>query len=1021
MRPLKLTMTAFGAYAGRETINFEELGNERIFVISGKTGAGKSTIFDAISYAIFGRSNTFDREGFSMRSHFAEASEMTQIELTFLLRQKKYYIKRTPQQEIAKKRGSGTTTLPQKAVLYELQDDKEILLASSVRDVNIKMEEIIQLNVHQFRQILMIPQGEFRELLVSESKEKEVILQRLAHTVYYKNIEEKLFEKQKQAEIEVKELRAEINQLLLESFADEEGLTDAKIEKLFTEKIAQLIELEEKADQELTHIQKEAELAIQQLAIATQQLADFEEFKQVNMQLAELKKEAELITSLQHRLTRQKRAEKIRPLDDLCKKLTQEFATSKTQYTTSQMKLEQEKKMLSELEQEQSDHEKLAETAEKWRRNLFQFEEMESNIHALAKINQQEEEAQKAMIQKENNFSLQENEYHHLISEQTKNEQALAAFENLESKQLTNKMQHDETLRTITEVKKQLEQKMTLNQLEQKKRHLIENHSQQMKKLSKVAEQKKVIEQAFLEEQAYLLSKHLVHGEACPVCGGLEHPHPAVKHTLYSAAHEKEINEKYAALQLDVEAQTKEIDKVTWQIDGLADLKEQSLETLQENLKQNEQTLKHYVSQKKEFEKQIIAKKKRQQALAQIKEEVVVIEKAQKEALAERNKSKEEHTKIKTKQLVLEENIPAQLRDLAMFIKTKQRIVHSLKLYTEKEQQLIKKINLAKEKQAALKANEKQQYEQMIQFENKLSLEEKNFQTALSQAGFNEYDDFKQSLLTDTEITEFEARIESHSHKKILAENEHARLQKKLESLEKPNIEELEAHFATIKQIRLQKEQLLSEIKTKHKETERQQRNYQQKNQRRSEAEEKYRDIGLLADVARGKNERRITFERYVLATFLDTIVRHANTRLAKMTNGRFWLHRKDEKARGNAQSGLELEVYDEYTGLLRHVKTLSGGECFKASLALALALAEVVQEMAGGISLETMFIDEGFGTLDPESLDMAVECLLETQEKGRIVGIISHVPELKERIPSRLEVTATNHGSKAHFIVPVI
>nr|WP_077913304.1 SbcC/MukB-like Walker B domain-containing protein [Listeria rocourtiae] len=136
------------------------------------------------------------------------------------------------------------------------------------------------------------------------------------------------------------------------------------------------------------------------------------------------------------------------------------------------------------------------------------------------------------------------------------------------------------------------------------------------------------------------------------------------------------------------------------------------------------------------------------------------------------------------------------------------------------------------------------------------------------------------------------------------------------------------------------------------------------------------------------------------------------------MTNGRFQLNRKKEKSKGNVQSGLELEVYDEYTGLERHVKTLSGGESFKTSLALALALAEVVQEMSGGISLETMFIDEGFGTLDPESLEVAVECLLETQESGRLVGIISHVPELKERISSRLEVTATNHGSTTKFFV---
>ena len=183
-----------------------------------------------------------------------------------------------------------------------------------------------------------------------------------------------------------------------------------------------------------------------------------------------------------------------------------------------------------------------------------------------------------------------------------------------------------------------------------------------------------------------------------------------------------------------------------------------------------------------------------------------------------------------------------------------------------------------------------------------------------------------------------------------------------------------------------------------------------------SDQEEKYSKVAELARVVNGDNAERVTFERYVLAAYFDEIIEAANSRLYKMAGGRFILRRKEEKGKGRKQEGLELEVFDNYTGKARHVKTLSGGEGFKASLCLALGLADVIQAYAGGINLDTMFVDEGFGTLDPESLDNAIQCLIDLQQGGRLVGIISHVPELKERIDARLEITPAREGSRAKF-----
>ncbi|HCJ4855387.1 TPA: SMC family ATPase, partial [Listeria innocua] len=349
--------------------------------------------------------------------------------------------------------------------------------------------------------------------------------------------------------------------------------------------------------------------------------------------------------------------------------------------------------------------------------------------------------------------------------------------------------------------------------------------------------------------------------------------------------------------------------------------------------------------------------------------------------------------------------------------KKKNELSNSIKTHLEQAEQVDKIFREAEKETTRLESTLQSAENTTLDAKEALQVQREVFKDAMKQNDFPTYEAYKQALMSVEELKSKEEQLADFERKRHLAISRQADLTEKLKNKQKPNIEQLES-FMTEKQLELAQSEENTikqrDFVLKRKELA---ENYQNSIQAVEKAEENYADIGLLADSARGKNARRLTFERYILAMFLDTIIHRANHRLSKMTSGRFELKRKIEKAKGNVQSGLELEVFDEYTGLTRHVKTLSGGESFKTSLALALSLAEVVQEMAGGISLETMFIDEGFGTLDPESLEVAVECLLETQENGRLVGIISHVPELKERISARLEVTATNHGSTTKFI----
>ncbi|EAG8292937.1 SMC family ATPase [Listeria monocytogenes] len=1019
MRPIKLTMQAFGAYAKKEVIDFEKLGTEQIFVISGKTGAGKSTIFDAISFAIFGKANTFDRESFSMRSHFATDKEITEVTLAFRLKDKIYQISRIPQQEIAKQRGNGTTTSPQKAELYELINDEMKLLASSVRDVNTKMEELIQLNVDQFRQILMIPQGEFRELLVSDSKEKEVILQRLAHTVYYEKVENLLWEKQKQAEILVVEARKKVAELAELSLPGVEvsGKTTSEISVLQAEAIQSeqmiLTELENK----LSIIRKQTSEAVEKVTLAKEQLLDWQNLDKYTEEIATLEIEKDFYQAIEVRLEAAKRASNLRSQDALCIRLKEQLETAEQTEKQVAFEAEEVKVQFSHVKkQKEALAEKEAEL-EINKRTLFQLEEMEPKILELEMISIQKRRAE--LEWKEATTLLEEIVY----SEQ----KIIAELQSVESRLV----EINQAELTYLEV---INKRTTVEAIIEKEQELVskrmkmvawdsEKQTEEQKLVQLLAEKAEIettIEQEetkLQKEQAATIAAHLHDGEACPVCGSDSHPalakfgETANLETLEVA--KGKLHEKLLAITTT----EKTISQLEWQLNEWAGIKELSLTEVQQTLTENIQLANNLAEQIAQLQAKVAQKETIQATLESLNNK-------QNETITEKNKVALEVEKLHQQvQMVsgklsyLEQSIPTEFRDKVVFESKKKELSEKIEAHIKQANQVDALFRQTEKETTRLESTLQSAQKTTVDAKEALQVQREIFKEAMKQNDFLSYDAYKQALMSAEEQKIQEEKVADYERKRHLAVSRQADLKEKLQNKQKPNIEQLE-FIMKEKQLELSQSEENTikqrEFVTKRKELV---ENYQNSIQTVEQAEENYADIGLLADAARGKNARRLTFERYILAMFLDTIIHRANHRLSKMTSGRFELQRKMEKAKGNVQSGLELEVFDEYTGLTRHVKTLSGGESFKTSLALALSLAEVVQEMAGGISLETMFIDEGFGTLDPESLEAAVECLLETQENGRLVGIISHVPELKERISARLEVTATNHGSTTKFI----
>ncbi|EHT7834922.1 SMC family ATPase [Listeria monocytogenes] len=1019
MRPIKLTMQAFGAYAKKEVIDFEKLGTEQIFVISGKTGAGKSTIFDAISFAIFGKANTFDRESFSMRSHFATDKEITEVTLAFRLKDKIYQISRIPQQEIAKQRGNGTTTSPQKAELYELIGDEMKLLASSVRDVNTKMEELIQLNVDQFRQILMIPQGEFRELLVSDSKEKEVILQRLAHTVYYEKVENLLWEKQKQAEILVVEARKKVAELAELSLPGVEvsGKTTSEISVLQAEAIQSeqmiLTELENK----LSIIRKQTSEAVEKVTLAKEQLLDWQNLDKYTEEIATLEIEKEFYQAIEVRLEAAKRASNLRSQDALCIRLKEQLETAEQTEKQVAFEAEEVKVQFSHVKkQKEALAEKEAEL-EINKRTLFQLEEMEPKILELEMISIQKRRAE-----------LEWKEATTLLEEIVNSEQKIIAeLQSVESRLV----EINQAELTYLEV---INKRTTVEAIIEKEQELVskrmkmvawdsEKQTEEQKLVQLLAEKAEIettIEQEetkLQKEQAATIAAHIHDGEACPVCGSYSHPalakfgETANLETLEVA--KGKLHEKLLAITTT----EKTISQLEWQLNEWAGIKELSLTEVQQTLTENIQLANNLAEQIAQLQAKVAQKETIQATLESLNNK-------QNETITEKNKVALEVEKLHQQvQMVsgklsyLEQSIPTEFRDKVVFESKKKELSEKIEAHIKQANQVDALFRQTEKETTRLESTLQSAQKTTVDAKEALQVQREIFKEAMKQNDFLSYDAYKQAFMSAEEQKIQEEKVADYERKRHLAVSRQADLKEKLQNKQKPNIEQLE-FIMKEKQLELSQSEENTikqrEFVTKRKELV---ENYQNSIQTVEQAEENYADIGLLADAARGKNARRLTFERYILAMFLDTIIHRANHRLSKMTSGRFELQRKMEKAKGNVQSGLELEVFDEYTGLTRHVKTLSGGESFKTSLALALSLAEVVQEMAGGISLETMFIDEGFGTLDPESLEAAVECLLETQENGRLVGIISHVPELKERISARLEVTATNHGSTTKFI----
>lgn len=1039
MKPLKLTMQAFGPYATKQIVDFTKLGEKTMFVVSGPTGAGKTTIFDGISFAIYGKASGDDRSGIDLRSQFTQDDTVTEVSLIFELRGKRYLITRCPQQEKQKSRGEGTTTIGAKAELYELGQN-EILLASNVREVDEKIHEIMKIDCHQFRQIMMIPQGEFRKLLVSDSKDKEKILQKLFHTEHFKSIEEKLKEKQAQ-------LRKQVERSVLErnSFISRiQGEGNERLQEILDSEHKNVVELLE----ELKTIVTEDEVTLNTFAASIKtkeeqrQLIE-KEIHHGNALLEQLETKEKLLFQKDQLEARQPTIKKIIEAIELANKAViisqheERCIETDRQLVTKEQELKNAKtltvnlthvlneKQLRLLEEEGKVNEREAAQSE-----ISRLQLLEKDVLSFSTLEQEVKELTSSIeSMKLTKINLEKN--HTMIEEKlqllTKDKETINEAK-LKKAEVAVKLSSEE--RMLERVTDLLKNKKQLISLEKHFSCTEDDRDDLEGALNEKIEQLEELLEAWNKGQAGLLAQSLNDDTACPVCGSEHHPKKAEHHDGMPTdtelkAVQKEVKElekqksKLDALYFEAKSKFEtQMDQVIKLADDVSmnlpyKLRSFALEDLEEI----------YQLQCKELTNELHELEEKTQKAAKLEDEIKLKTTEFHNVKEQLRKCTQEHEIIYTTYVEkrtdltrLTETLPEELRNESVYRKQLSEEIAHLKAFEKALQEAQKAVSETTQKIAVIEGTISSLQKVVTELTDRKKELYQIFLEKLQDLGFSSIAEYSSVKLPEIELRKMEANVQAFREELRSVTDRYLDLVARLENVEKPDLEKLGGKLQEINEeiasLQEKRNVLYHKVKTNSNIA----LTIEKINKQIASVEDEYRTIGELADIASGKNTYKITFERFVLAAFLDEILLAANARLNKMTNGRYQLQRKTERSKGNAQSGLELLAFDQYTGGSRHVKTLSGGESFKASLSLALGLADIVQSFSGGVSMETMFIDEGFGTLDPESLENAIDTLIDIQSTGRLVGIISHVPELKERIDARFEVASTQTGSVVSF-----
>ncbi len=1015
MKPIKLTMRAFGPYKNEEVIDFSELQNNRLFVISGSTGAGKTTIFDGICFALFGFGSGQDRKDTKMmRSDFAQDDVHTAVELIFEIHGKTYRVLRQlPHVKEGRKSATG-----EKYELFEIQDGQEVPVVERQRvtDINQKLEDIIGLSYDQFNQIVMLPQGEFRKLLTSQSDNKEEILRKIFKTNRYGEMTQRLEEKKKQAEQKLNEAR-----LLKNSYiAQLEGVLPKRESLLFTvlNQNSNIYQIQDALDEEVQYYQqkiKEDQKIYDELVIKYKEKYEFivakrnlneriDAYEKKVQKLNVIEQQKPYFEQINNEYQAAIRASRIKPLNEQCLLLHEQ-------------KQQQQQRLNVVLQKLEKAREELAIANEAFQNELSKQNERDYSVQQVLEIQKllsifegiEKQSSIVQTLQKEVNEARTSFER---IEQQLleKREQVATLTMQIEKLELRNeKLNH--AMAQQMNLREVVNTFANYNELTKKVTLLKELYAIASKEYEEVKKAYDVEETKWLSNQAAILAASLIPGSPCPVCGSNEHKTVDRQHV--EIIDEKALKVMKAKLSTAEQSKYVAEANVNAAIDQLTQCQNE-LKRLDASIEQQQQFIEQF-NAINEFVKQL---QNESDQLAQYKKQLKQLHNST-EQQEQLRKQVEEEYRQKQQQLIKENTVLEQHKSLIpsefqQLSQVRQALIEAEKRRNQLQfnwENAQKQLQQAEKNQATNEEALKQTELQLKQIEENLERAKEEFKQSMAASNFANYKQFEASIRTESEQQQLQHQYVQYTnelHALTIQVQEESKL---LEGEEKVDLALQEQQLSELEVAREKAHEALNFSK----ECERSCIDFSEKLDRIVDEiyqlEEVSNQIVDLYNLLRGQNSKKISFERYVQMGYLEQITEAANIRLRNLSNGQYFLQCSDRQESHGRQSGLSLDVYDTYTGQSRDVKSLSGGEKFNASLCLALGMADVIQSFQGNVRIDTMFIDEGFGSLDEESLMKAIDTLIDLQKTGRMIGVISHVSELKAAMPAILHVEKSKEG----------
>lgn len=1025
MKPLKLKITAFGPYKETEIIDFTELGDNRLFVISGMTGAGKTTIFDGISFALYGSGSGQDRQDIkSLRSDFADDAVHTAAELTFQMHGRTYRVLR---QLSHVKKGNKTAT-GEKYELFEILEDgseQPAVERMRVREIDRKIEEILGLTQDQFSQIVMLPQGEFRKLLTSETENKEEILRKIFKTDRYGEVIKKLDTKRRQAELEHAQAEA-MRQSYIGQVAGALPERSSRLFEVLQNSAVNMHQLLEALEEEAQFYERQMDEQQKVYDASFKQHGDLQvayiEAQNKNAQLLEQQKRKEQLQELELQrpsyeamrveYEAAERASRIEPFEQQVNALRQELTVKVSALEDAKQALEKAianqqlfKEKLEAERMKSGEREAAVARVMQLTSLIPVFQELEEKRLLVSRLAKETEIARVAMEQSIAKREVNATSLRELLQAIELGEVKLAPFDDL-SKQLDG-------LREKMRLFKELEKHLPVVQKLTEEMQATEHHKKQVEQAYKEEESK------WISNQASILAAKLVEGEPCPVCGSTSH-NP--QHRFSGVTMDE------ASLE-NLKQQVTQVEQQYLKLYGDFTAAQQHQTRLHETL----QTLGTSANQYPEVYAQYMEIGQQVQQLKQVKEQVnnqrnkwkqeqVAFEQIQQVAMASEQTYFEKKEQLVQQQAMLQEKQKLVATEYETLSQLQQdiQVAQALKEQLDRQWEAIQKqANEANQQLSNSELRVKHCETSKIEVEEKLVAVQHQFTEQLSLAQFESLEAYVAAKRTEQVRAQLNTAYLQYTQNLLALQSTIQEADKRLAGVVWQDLAETEQRLAMLKSAYEEAYRRLNQ----YVDYARVSRTFYEKlevaGQEIALLEEKASSIIELYNVLRGQNERKISFERYVQIGYLEQITHAANRRLKYMSDGQYSLHCSDRQEAHGRQSGLSLDVFDSFTGQMRDVKSLSGGEKFNASLCLALGMADVIQSFQGNIRIDTMFIDEGFGSLDQETLLKAIDTLIDLQKSGRIIGVISHVEELKNAMPAILEVMKAKEGySTTRFIV---